>query len=374
MFIKLFKNTLSSFKKTNSKELTDDEKFKTEAFKKAVVSYPPRSVTIGINSACLNKCSFCSYHSPDAKGISKVYNIPFLQSVENFEKIVKMCFEGGVKNIHICGTGEPLLHPEIFEIMEVMQSICGYISIQTSFPKVVLEKKNNLNKFLSFAPKIRHLTSDIMGATNVAQNRFKKNVDLSYALKVLQLLSKSGVTIEAHFILTKQTAIELPNIVDMLARNNIKCTLAVVNIHPHSFNEITDISNVFNKGNNTIEDLLFEAQSKASNSGVNIILPNYFDSIQTCGSLWTRFQIWPVQGIDKKRRHENIIIGGCNAVVRGNFNTLGYIFDYSNIMELWNNEHFIKYRKIILSKKLIDPWCSTCSSGNYSTIKGNNVT
>lgn len=63
--------------------------------KKAVLSSPPMRVTIGVASACNNRCLFCSYHGEDAKNNSNVYNLPFMLSMEDFKKAVDMSFRGG---------------------------------------------------------------------------------------------------------------------------------------------------------------------------------------------------------------------------------------------------------------------------------------
>ena len=61
----------------------------------------PDSVTIGVTSACNGKCLFCAYHGEDAENNSKVYNLPFSLSFQDFKRIVDMAYEGGVPHVHI---------------------------------------------------------------------------------------------------------------------------------------------------------------------------------------------------------------------------------------------------------------------------------
>jgi len=113
---------------------------------------------------------------------------------------------------------------------------------------------------------------------------------------------------------------------------------------------------------------LIEAERYAQESKVEISIPEPFDGQnRNCGSFWTRFQVWPVKGIDPKRYSENVIIGGCNAVVRGHLKSLGYFFDYNNIMELWNNDKFQTIRRNLLKGVYPDLECKTCQS--YAGLK-----
>lgn len=63
--------------------------------KKTILVEPPKHITVGVSSACNNKCLFCSYHGNDAKGRSNVYNLPFMLSLEKFIQICDMAYRGG---------------------------------------------------------------------------------------------------------------------------------------------------------------------------------------------------------------------------------------------------------------------------------------
>lgn len=66
-----------------------------EAGKNAVLSYPPMWITIGVTSACPNKCLFCSYHGEAAKEASKTYGLHYMLSYKDFCKMIDMAFRGG---------------------------------------------------------------------------------------------------------------------------------------------------------------------------------------------------------------------------------------------------------------------------------------
>ena len=114
--------------------------------KKAVLDYPPFWVTVGITGNCTFKCEFCCSHCPESgsnNNTSHQYKIPFNMPIDDFKKIVTMCYNADVPHIHICGTGEPFLHPNILEFIDYLSEIYpNDVTLQTDFCKPLFEKKN----------------------------------------------------------------------------------------------------------------------------------------------------------------------------------------------------------------------------------------
>ena len=50
----------------------------------------------------------------------------------------------------------------------------------------------------------------------------------------------------------------------------------------------------------------------------------------------------------------------CAAVVRGNLNSLGYIFDYDNIMDAWNSKKLVEIRSNLLKGIYPSEYCKNC--------------
>jgi MoaA/NifB/PqqE/SkfB family radical SAM enzyme len=361
----LIKKILSKNNISNRQDKSFDyEIYEREAFKQAVVSYPPPSVTIGVNSHCMNRCAFCAYHSKDAKNKSRVYNVPFMVSPKRFKQMVDMCHQGGVPNIHLCATGEPFLHPQINELLEIMLNSCGYLSFQSSFPIAIMKRNNSLERIFEWAPHIRKITTDIMSGDPAQHAEIKIGSDYYAILDILKRLSDLGVSLESHFVLTKLNYTHIEALAATLINRDIKCTLAIVNIHPYGFNELTDIRNAYYSVDLEITRVLERVTSQCFGSCVNVSVPTPFDTARVCGSLWSRFQVWPVDITPENRRDENIVIGGCSAVVLGDMH-LGYFFDYSSIMELWNNPYFVAYRTKMLNGEYPSMYCVNCSNGFY---------
>lgn len=341
-------------------------RYKREFYKKFTLSYPPLQVSIGIISACAFRCKFCSYHCDDAKGKSNVYNIPFILKFEDFKKMIDMCYQGNVPKVHITGTGEPFLHPDIIKMMDYAISVYGYISLQTDFYSVVFEKYNYLDQIIKRKKYIKYITTDILSGDPAEHEDIKKGSSYSHLLNSMKYISKhSNILFGAHLIITKHNYQNLNQIIEDLSKRRINARLEIVNLHPSNFNEFTSLDSVYTSKDEDITNALIDAKLHGKKKGIKVSIPDPFDKKEgQCGSFWTRFQTWPVKGNDPKRYHENVIIGGCNAVVKGNLNSLGYIFDYDNIMDLWNNEHFVKIRENLIKGIYPDKECVNCQSYN----------
>ncbi len=341
--------------------------FQREFYKKAVLSYPPRSVTIGISSACSFRCVFCAYHSNDAKnGASNVYGLPFRLSLDDFRRIVEMCYAGRVPKVHICATGEPFLHPNILEIIDYTIEVYGTTSIQTDFFRPTFEKHDYLDEIIQRQDFISYITTDVLSGDPEVHEKLKKGSRYEDVLFSMEYINKySNIHFEVHYIITKHNYQHIDKLINDLSRRRINCHIAIVNLHPYGFNDFTSPRSLYTSKDVHITNALQKAKELGKERGIPVSTPLPADAGPgICGSFWTRFQTWPVKGIDRERYGENVIVGGCNAVVIGNLKSLGYLFDYDNIMELWNNEHFVTIRESLLRGVYPDKACQSCQNYN----------
>ncbi len=343
----------------------DEESFQKEYYKNSVLSYPPRSLTLGISSACNNKCVFCAYHAEDAKnGKSNVQGLNYSISMENFKKIINICYRGRVPHVHICAPGEPFLHKNILEMIDYAIKIYGITSFQTNFHRAVFEKNNYYDEIIKRGRYVKYITTDVLSGDPDEHEALKKGSTYEDVFSTMEKISKhTNILFRVHLILTTYNYKHINNLIDDLHKRKINATLEIVNLHPHNFNQYTSNEAVYTSGNTDIEKALKEASELGKKKGIPVSVPQPFDSHKNpCGSFWTRLQTWPVAGNDPERYHENVIVGGCNAVVIGDLNTLGYFFDYENIMDLWNNEILVDIRKNLLNGVYPDKACVTCQS------------
>jgi 2-iminoacetate synthase ThiH len=175
----------------------DHIRFKRERYKKSVLSYPPRSVTIGITSYCNNKCVFCAYHSHDAKGKSNVHGLNYNLYLNDFKRIVDMCYEGRVPHVHICGTGEPFFNKEILNMIDYSINVYGKASIQTNFWKPLFEKKDYYNEIIKRAKHIEYITTDILSGNPGQHNELKKGSSYYDVLYAMECNRSQGISNQA---------------------------------------------------------------------------------------------------------------------------------------------------------------------------------
>lgn len=329
--------------------------------KEAVLSYPPLWMTIGVTSACNNRCLFCSYHGEEAKNISNTYGLPFMLSYEDFTKMVDMAKEGGVPEVHICGTGEPFLNPDILRMIDYTIQKYGEISLQTEFWKVLFDKKNYLDELIKREKHITYIATDVLSCVEEEHNRIKKGASYSELLETMEYIGKnSSLVIRAVVIITKENYKNIKGIIDDFLEREVNLELLIVNLLSYDYSDYTSSNNVYTSKDTEITECLKEVEEYAKQKGVRISLPKPADQEEECYVFWREFQTWPVKGCDKERYGENMIPHACAAVVRGELNSIGYLFDYETIMEAWNNEKLVKLRENMIKDNYPSKWCKQC--------------
>jgi MoaA/NifB/PqqE/SkfB family radical SAM enzyme len=283
-----------------------------------------------------------------------------------------MCYRGRVPRIHICATGEPFLHPDILEIVDYAIEVYGTTSIQTDFFRPIFEKNNYLAEIIKRQDYISYITTDILSGDPKVHERLKKGSCYEDVLSSMEYINKhSDIHFEVHYIITKHNYKDIDKLIDDLSRRRINCHISIVNLHPHGFNDFTSTFSLYTSKDVHITTALEKAKMLGRKRGIPVSIPLPADAGPgICGSFWTRFQTWPVKGIDRGRYGENVIVGGCNAVVIGKLKSLGYIFDYINIMDLWNNEHFVRIRENLLRGIYPDEACQSCQNYNQKNQRG----
>jgi MoaA/NifB/PqqE/SkfB family radical SAM enzyme len=282
--------------------------------------------------------------------------------------MVDMCYEGRVPKVHICATGEPFMHKDVLSMMDYTIDVYGSVSIQTDFFQPLFEKQNYLDAIVARGDSISCIITDILSGDPDIHESIKKGSSFKYIMSSMEYLSSlSNIVFEIHYIITKYNYKNLTLLINELAKRKINCYIAIVNLHASGFNDFTSPRSAYKESDINITNALKQAESLGLEKGIKVSLPTPVDKNNgQCGSFWTRFQTWPVEGIDESRYAENVIVGGCNAVVRGNLNTLGYMFDYDNVMDLWNNKYFVEIRENLLKGVYPDDECKVCQ--NYKRI------
>lgn len=339
------------------------ESYKDEYLKKARLSYPPRSITIGVTSACNNRCLFCSYHGKDAEKESKVYGLPYMLKYDDFVKIVDMAYESGVERVHVCGTGEPFLNPDILKMLDYVIKVYGQVSFQTNFWKVLFDKHHYLEEIVKRADKIRYIATDVCSSLPEEHEFIKCGSNYKELLDSLEYLAKnSNIQINCFLILVKSNCGNIKGIIDACLERGIRnVQLDIGNLFSYDYSGFTSSDNVYVSTDYNITEMLKELVLYGKKNGITVNIPDPADkTITPCSVFWDKFQTWPVLGCNKERYAENMVPHACAAVVRGKLNSLGYLFDYETLMEAWNNDILVKIRQNILEGIYPDENCRSC--------------
>lgn len=337
--------------------------YRQECGKKEIVSYPPLWMEVSTISACMNKCIFCAYHGEDAKNNSNAYapNLPYRLSFDNFKRIADMAKAGGVPELHLCATGEPFLNTEILKMIDYSIDLFGEVSLQTGFSKELFEKNNFLEELIKREKHISYIATDIMSAVEDVHNGIKKGHSLADLMEAMTFIGKnSSIKIKATLIITKKNYKDLKKVIDLFVERNVNLHLLVVNLLPYNYSEFTSFENVYVKEEHEITRELEELAAYAREKGVSVSIPKPAELESECNVFWLEFQLWPVNGCHTERRWENMIPHACTAVIRGEMNSIGYLFDYPTIMDAWNNENIVKIRRSLMDGKYPSEWCRYC--------------
>lgn len=107
--------------------------------KNFIVERGPIHLDIETSSACNLRCPMCSCTVEQNKGINRAYN-PGFMSMELFKKVLDDAAEVGVYSIKLNWRGEPLLNPNIVEMVQYAKKK-GIIDIMINTNAVLLDEK-----------------------------------------------------------------------------------------------------------------------------------------------------------------------------------------------------------------------------------------
>jgi len=148
-------------------------------------------------SHCNLRCKYCGMHSPHLKKELKAKSV---LSLERFETLLSH-LEGHIASLELHGNGEPLLNPELPEMIEMARSRIPDVRFTTNGMLLSEEKTERLGK--SGLANIR-LSLDGLDAT---YNRAMRGIDTETVLSNAERFSKkTGTPLSINCVLTAQNA------------------------------------------------------------------------------------------------------------------------------------------------------------------------
>lgn len=240
----------------------------------------------------------------------------------------------------------------------------GKVSFQTNFWKQIFDKYNYMDEIVKRKEKIEFITTDLLSSDPQEHEFIKNGSSYEETLEQLSYLGKNAdcIRINVSVILTRSNYSNIPGIIpDLLKRGIRNLHLEVGNLMSYDYSDYTSSDNVYVSDDYKITTMLEELALLGKKNGVSISIPQPADKNKDiCPMFWKKFQTWPVRGCIKERYGENMIPCACAAVVLGELNSLGYLFDYDNIMDAWNNEKIVQIRKNLMRGIYPDENCKKC--------------
>lgn len=358
------------FKEAYRKSRMDLDKFfyKLLKGKTAWVPYPPRFVTIMLSGYCSQECVFCCHHSQDAKNgkYKHLYKLDYNMPFKVFCEIVDKCYKARVPRIHICGNGEPTIHPDFLKCLDYVIEKYGHVSFQSNFDHRIYKQKKLVEEVAKREKYINYITMDLVGHNNETHNPLKKGSHFDSILELMSSINKKapGIKFHAHWILTKHNYKGIDKLLFKLKQGGVNFKLDIVNLHAYEFNDFCSLEARYLLGDDHIRDELNRVKRIADDNKFDISIPLPSNQkTNKCEVFWSRLQIgFGSRNIPREKWHGNCLCGACNAVVKGNLFGLGDILESNSVRGVWNGSKIKDIRKGLLKGRYPDQKCQDCQN------------
>lgn len=168
----------------------------------------PNTIMLEVTNSCNLACTMCMNPKMERK--------KGFMNLELVEKIMIQAKEMDIKNIALYTTGEALLHPKIFEIIEICKKYERYVYLTTNAQLLNEEK---INKLLT--SKIDSIKYSIDGLNKTEYENIRIGGNYEKVLKNISLLKQErdfknfNTKLSMGIILTKNNIIEKQKYIDI---------------------------------------------------------------------------------------------------------------------------------------------------------------
>lgn len=273
----------------------------------------PPMLVVELTNNCNLRCIMCEYPLMQRGGMN--------MDIQLAKKVLKECAEWGISRVGLSRLGEPLLHPDITEIIEFAKE-CGirHVSMVCNAMLLTEEKAKTL-----IQSGLDLILFSIDAATKETFERIRKGSDYEQVItnierfiKMRNELSREKPWVEVNICLMKDNIEEAPLIIKKWGPLVERVKICPVVPLEH-----------------TNDNLVVDA-------------PTYTGRKKACDFLWTRMVVLSDGEVTV-----------CCADKEGDL-SVGNA-EKSSLKELWNSEEIRRIRKIHFSKKFDElPLCKQC--------------
>lgn len=301
----------------------------------------PRSIQIEPTARCNLSCRMCYYNAIKRKQGGML-------SLEDFKKIIVTNFNY-FHIVRLWGIGEPLLNPDIFEMIRFEKERNNIVNLSTNgmllngqnIKKLIDSKLDKLNISIdSVLPKeYEYIRRGASFAT------LKKNLTNLYEL---QKQSISPLKVSVTTVVMRSNIHKLIDFIPFLKKYGIqRMSIQMIQLNRSGieFTQKEDIKSL----NNTIQDLhRYEAHFK--NEGITLSVPEINLSGLRKNCLWPWLETYIT--------YDGYITSCCRNIDMSHY-TCGNIFQ-EDFKSIWNNEKYQTFRKL-LRENTLPKLCQDCT-------------
>jgi len=240
---------------SNGRSLGGNERYILEKY--------PETVAIDTTYVCNLKCKMCHQ-------ASKEFKIPANPhiSMALVKRLLPLCKDA--RNVDLLGYGEPLMHPQIYEIISLIKNNCPNAKVSFTSNGVLLNDRN-INKLID--AKL-DLISVSMDGPNLARGHQEGDKLYANIRKLKEIKGKRGVAypnVHIAFVLGKDNAQALMPMIEFAAEVDAKAVivepLRIVGPTNPEWDDYIRANNIYNHMQ-TIVPIIQQARKIAESYGI----------------------------------------------------------------------------------------------------------
>ena len=311
------------------------------------VPWMPIAFTISITTKCNLKCTICSrtIHGIENMHMSKDM---FLKAAKYFNN----------RSITILGAGEPFLHPNIFEFIQICQSKNSSVKLVTNGTLLSEEKSKRLLQY----PNIESVTFSIDGVYE-NYNKIRVNGDFQTVINNLRRISElkkernaTHPLLSVNFVGMRSNTGDFPELIKIAGPYTNTITFS----HPIIFSQ-DETNEHLNKNAEFAKRVFKESMEVAHKCDTELILRSLKPYTGGCIEPWTapyigiKGDVYPCCMIGGGDPQKTVVeYYGDASIIRDVAGySLGNIMD-TDLNQIWNSDKLRQFRKALSKVNAVD--------------------
>ncbi len=338
--------------------------------------YPPQSVTYHITSFCKNSCLFCAHHSLEARE-NYMYKLKHIVNYNEFLKYAQLLYNGYIDELKLCGTGEPLLNGQYFDMIDWIIEKFGSVSVQTDLPDAIM-KKNGFKKIKEREKYIKGVNTDLNTFIDRTGEPVLRGANLDEKVKwIYSILSETDIPVSLNIILNSSNHLSAMTVLLKIIQSspvNIRKRLYInlFPVVPYSINKFTSFESEASYFSHNVQSSLKDIISLCKKNDLPYITYSNNTKDAVCEYLWKRFQFpWPLKHLTKKEAKGNVLPVACLAAITGELTTIGNLSNITNLYQFWNSNLLVSMRRNMIHNIMPANSCIKCKYKSFRFASNN---